>query len=521
MANVTKTVHKTTGDYSTVQSAVNDCSVYIQAGSWYKVEITDAADYNERVTSTGEVTTPTSSHYLWITAASGVKHSGVAGTGHARIVSNWSNGVYTPLTIGTDYTRVSDLEIDQQDGTQSGKGGVSVEADNVLIERCVIVCSGAQTGSAVGVWLYNVAASVSIDNCVVHGFGRAGIYMSNWEGSVTQTVNVDHCSVFDCGDAGQGESKGIGNYKSVTASTQTLTMYNNASAGIVNGPAYGSDGPTSTGFTVAGSHNLEDDTDELNAATDTTTNWVDASTGGITTTTTTASAWIVTNITGGSEDLDLVAATGAGSNLAVTGGTDRQGSEADSRADYSTDIAGNTRPTSNVDVGAFQISTASGTSANAEAASVTVTANAAAVAAGVSATAASVTATANDATATTVDYVTANAEAASVTVTANDATVTVSGSANANAETATVTATAYNASVTATATAEAATVTATAQTASTALTVSAEAATVTVTAYAVSSGAVRSTIERFDPVADTITFDPVADTISFDAAREV
>ena len=196
--------------------------------------------------------------------------------------------------------------------------------------------------------------SLSIDNTVVTGASSQLILMSGEASAdITFTLNLDHVTAHDSTFQPVAVS--------ATATTgfthdYTINAYNSA---FVDTGAPITRSGTGTGtntVVVNGSHNLHTSASTVNGAlTDNTTDWVDASAGGITTDPTTANAIIVTDLTAGSENLALVKPT-TGDNLALDAGS--YATEPDSRQDFSRDIRGRARYATNVDIGAFQLTTA-------------------------------------------------------------------------------------------------------------------------------------------------------------------
>ena len=355
MADVTKSIKKTGGDYSTVQAAIDAYSTQADTG-WYKCEIQDSEEYVEDITINESVSSPSSTHYIWLTAHPDNRHSGVAGTGHARLKQN---SIFN-IRVYDSYTRIDWLDI-TNDRTADYTQGVSINAttvNSVLVSYCILRNSGGHVLGHNAIQNLNRAGTMYVDNCVIYGWGRAGVFLGN-STNVTSSIDVDHCTVYDCGRTGDGASGAI-RMVGDTGDTRTITAYNTIGCGTNGSYTDFSDGNSDTSRLVPsgtvtwnGSHNLHTSSLTDVDGTDNTTNWQDASSGGATTTTTTANAVIFSNLTSGSEDLTLVAATGAGSNLAVDNGTNRIGSEPDTRQDFSVDITGATRATTGVDLGAF------------------------------------------------------------------------------------------------------------------------------------------------------------------------
>ena len=340
MADTTVSVKQDgTGDYTTIGSAV--AAANVSSGYW-KIEIQDSNTYNETVAISTASTT--SSNYVWLTVASSHRHQGVSATsGHALL----SSSSY-PLTLNSDYARVEYLEIF---GTGTTALRVQNGCDNGLVSRCVM-----STSSNANVAYIFPIGTFSMDNCVVHGgtYNTVQVYAAN-----DVDLNIDFCTIVGGTDhALRAEPPG----------TNTLAsrsdIYNTAldPSGNTSIITTGWSGSGNGSWTHNGSHNAWDtDTSNFGSASGSYTNSQDISSGGVTTTTTTANAMIVTSTTGNG-NYTPVEATGSGSNLVLGNGTNRQGSEPDSRQDFSTDIRGAARPTSagKIDIGAFQITTVPG-----------------------------------------------------------------------------------------------------------------------------------------------------------------
>jgi hypothetical protein len=342
MADTTVTVRTDgTGDYTTITAAVAASDV---SSGYYKIEIDDSSVYSAAVNLSPATGTPTSSNYMWLTVSDGNRHAGVAGTGHASVNVAGTQA----LQLSSDYARVEYLEIET-----GSFNCIFVTADNVLISRCILHDSPYRG-------FYTAAStSFSVDNSLIYGNAR-GLW-SFTGNSITRTGNFDYCTIVDNAGVNNTETN-VYLQANGSSGYQTLNFYNVALGGgyaqdIVVGGSY------TANVTHGGSNNAWDtDTSQFGSSTYSYTSSQDISSGGVTTTTTTANAMIVTDLTPGSENYTPVSATGAGSNLLLGNGSNRQGSEPDSRQDFSTDIRGKARPTTagKIDIGAFQITTAAG-----------------------------------------------------------------------------------------------------------------------------------------------------------------
>jgi len=354
MAN-TRTVGAAGKDHTTISSAV----------SWFQsnhdfdtdgigtISIEDNAEYNENVSITGLSGTISSTAYLKITVAEANRHSGVAGTGHARVRGS-SNGSHV-FTVSEDFTVIEHLEI-QQDSTGGSDEGIRVTSniDDVLISRCIIWSDSAATDTD-GVYAGNWGVSASVDNCIIYGFNRAGIHAQFYSGAGTQTWDIDNCTIYDCGaDDSPGDGGIVNNTSAGGGATVVMNVYNTAvlDCNGVNAKDYASiTGGTNT---WTGTHNADTDGSltTVGIATSAQQNLTTSDT-----TQSTGSYFVVNSLTAGSEDFLLL--DDAAGNKAYGNATNRVGSEPDSRQDFSLDIAGNTRSTTSPspDIGASEYTT--------------------------------------------------------------------------------------------------------------------------------------------------------------------
>jgi len=365
MADVTKSVIAAGGgDYTTIQAAINAADV---STGYYKVEVQDNSEYAETLTISSATGTPTAANYVWLTAAPANTHAVVSGPGHARVKSGSSSANVITLS-NLSYTRVENLEFhNTSTGYDKHAFAIINPSNNILVSRCIIRSTGLGDHQYGLVCTYD--GSVSVDNCVIYSTSYFGLGIYGYSSvAKPQTMNVDHCTVWDAGHTINAQSAAVRIQHAGALNTSTLNIYNSIGIGTGSSQTDWTDGSTSSravappGTTTwNGSHNATGSVLTDIDATNNITNWQDASSGGATTVTTTANAVIFNNLTAGLEDLTLVAATGAGSNLAMATGTYRLGLEPDPRQDFSIDIAGKVRPATNVDVGAFQLSSADGT----------------------------------------------------------------------------------------------------------------------------------------------------------------
>jgi len=344
----------------------------------WKGVIMDASAFDERVVISSTNGTRSSSSYQWLTVDPSVRHAGVpGGTNYARLDSSAMSRV---IQIQDDYFRLSNLEII---GTATDSGGstilsaVAVEANNVLVEKCMIWQKNGQSYSTTreyyGISTFGMGQGevLSIDNCLIFGWSKAGIMDRDGD---ALTLNIDYCTVCLNGD-GDLYSSYTGNlgtsFSSGTHSTYNL--YNNCFAGL-GGVFHGqtrngsldwevyNQSNTSTGD-YAGSHNGVTSSGLVEIGTENNSNsmsnWVYAA-GGVSTSTA-STAFIFTDLTFDANDdpssIDFTPVNHA-NNALLSAGTNRIGSEPDSRQDFAVDLAGNTRSESNTDLGAIVLVTA-------------------------------------------------------------------------------------------------------------------------------------------------------------------
>ena len=330
----------------------------------WKGVISDNSEYNENVTMSA-AGTPSITTYLYLTVAAANRHSGVAGTGHARIRGD--TNALDVITMSSDFTRVEWLEI-KQDATATGDAGIWVDTsvEDVLIEYCIIWDDSS--GFKDGISFQEGSAdpmSGSVSNCIIYGFMRAIIRCRNQSGNVsTIDVNVDHCTLRHKTGSSDVLRGALSSSVLDASDVNTINVYNTigyTEDGVIE--AFADMNATDRGAPVGtaiwnGSHNLAGDqgtNDEIDG-TDNTSDWQFATDGDSETTQDSGAFIVFKDIGTGTEDFTLL--DGAVGNLAVGNGTNRIGSEPDARQDFSIDITGNVRAQSNVDIGAHNFSQA-------------------------------------------------------------------------------------------------------------------------------------------------------------------
>ncbi len=359
MAVTTKTIKKTGGDYSTVASW--EAAAPSLGTDIWKGVISDNEEYNESVIMSA-AGTPSITSYLWLTTDPANRHSGVAGTGHGRIRASDGNHV---LTVSTDYTRIDWLEI-QQDGSGSSDEAIRIgnNTQTVLVSYCIL-WTDTGTADQDGIHIPQGGnGGVSVDNCILYGWRRTGFFLHQPNSVAVRTniINIDHCSFYDIGATSEPYSAAVFIRSANGSHTITISLYNVWAGSIQGGYEAFADGslfetrntPSGT-VTWNGSNNSKGYTGTADIdGTNNITSWQEATDGVVAVSKSTGSWIVVNNITASSEDLTLL--DSAAGNLVAGNGVDRQGSEPDSRQDFSIDITGGYRSKSRVDIGAHNVS---------------------------------------------------------------------------------------------------------------------------------------------------------------------
>jgi len=330
----------------------------------YKGIVSTNDEFNENVTLTGGTGTPSITSYLWLTTNPANRHSGVAGTGHGRIRGN-TNGSHV-INVDAPFTRIDWLEI-QQDSTGGSDEGIRVLADrdDVLIDYCII-WTDTDTANQDGVYMGTYSVSnLRVSNTIIYGFPRSQINLqnSNQTTNYTQILDADHCTLYhDSASGASANERGAIHVRSQrSTSTATVGVYNTIGyMEYLTQEPFVDRGGTERGVPVGtvtwnGSNNLRGDqgTGAEIDGTNNTTSWQSATNGKSGTTQSSGSYVVFSDITVATYDFTLL--DNAAGNLAAGNGTDRQGSEPDTRQDFSVDITGVARSTTTIDIGAHNV----------------------------------------------------------------------------------------------------------------------------------------------------------------------
>lgn len=328
-----------TGDYATIAAWEADSDIL--TGFW-RGELIDPDEYAGGVTFSGSNGTPSSTNYVWLDVAPNVRHSGKSGTGHARVRSS-STGAHV-FIIGEQYVRIENIEI-RQDSTGASDEGIRLlnGSDNALISRCII-WTNRNVSDQDGIYSGNSAINVSVDNCVIYGWRRAGIHAQNHSSfsASTQNWNIDFCTISNCGDANEFESGAVNSRTGYSGSINNLNIYN--TAGLATRSSFDDFSVFSTAGTTnwAGTNNASSD-GSLTARGFAVDGWENVTL--IDTSQSSGSFFVVNDLTMNFSADDYQLLDDNAGNIAYGNGVDRVGSEPDSRQDFSLDIVGNLRST--------------------------------------------------------------------------------------------------------------------------------------------------------------------------------
>lgn len=177
-ATNTYTIGTTGRNYSTIQAweDARDAGTDIEKGECY----------NDSAFTAGVIidgTTGDADSYMWLTVASGNRHSGTAATG----VKIDMGGTGTVITTGDDYTIVEWLEITDFGSSYGHSEGVLINAGNNIIRNNII---HDEVSDNRGLAIYVRASANTIYNNIIYGgdvsgsFNYGGIYFTYCYGSV-------------------------------------------------------------------------------------------------------------------------------------------------------------------------------------------------------------------------------------------------------------------------------------------------------------------------------------------------
>ena len=153
-------------------------------------------------------------HFMWLTAAEGARHKGVAGTG---VVLDGRDRTRTGIIVEDDYTRIDGIEL-KRFGHWLVPAAVTVRgAMGVVLERLIIhdFDTDRRRHETYGI-KGGVYSSFTVRNCIIYDGGTAGIVARRR----TADVEVENCTIY--GMRGRGVDESLGYVSAVN----TLSMGN-------------------------------------------------------------------------------------------------------------------------------------------------------------------------------------------------------------------------------------------------------------------------------------------------------
>jgi hypothetical protein len=164
----------------------------------------------------GSITDET--HFLWLTAAEGHRHYGVAGEG---VVLDGRNRTMMGIRIHDDFTRIDGLELKRFRRFHGAAAVVVGRARNVVLEQLLIHDFDSRwygvtgirgmpksdftvrnsiiyDGGSAGIWSVSPRSTATIENCTIHGMNGRGIDEGRGYFTVVNTISMDNeCADFD------------------------------------------------------------------------------------------------------------------------------------------------------------------------------------------------------------------------------------------------------------------------------------------------------------------------------------
>lgn len=155
-----------------------------------------------------------SEHFMWLTAAEGARHKGVAGTG---VVLDGRDRTRTGIIVEDDYTRIDGIELKRfghwlVPAAVTVRGAMGVVLDGLIIHDFDTDRRRHETYGIKG----GVYSSFTVRNCIIYGGGTAGIVARRR----TADVEVENCTIY--GMRGRGVEESLGHVSAIN----TLSMGN-------------------------------------------------------------------------------------------------------------------------------------------------------------------------------------------------------------------------------------------------------------------------------------------------------
>jgi hypothetical protein len=221
VANATKTVKSSGGDYTSLNAALaglsgnltTNCAGTGGAGI-LTIECYAMADTTAASTGTGYTTS--ADYYINITVPTAERHSGVWDTNKYYLSVNVSN--YAALEVYENYTRMTGLQVAVNGTNDDDRSGIRIDgAGNCLIDQSIIrrlssshICQGIRFGNASSLYC-------DIRNTYIYGFNVGAWYAGISCDDTSSNIKIQNCTI-------------SGNYYGINGNSHVVTncaVFNN------------------------------------------------------------------------------------------------------------------------------------------------------------------------------------------------------------------------------------------------------------------------------------------------------
>lgn len=179
------TIKQSAGDFSTIASAMADAGTV--SGDTFTIEGSWTVDDTAAVTVSDPNLTVTTD------ASSKVDPTDLASPSHYRLRHA---GGSTCISIGDNNFNIDGVEINQASTTTAGAKGIrwniSGATSLLTVKNCVLWATVEYTQQD-GIY-YSLSGILNIENCILFGFGRAGLHLQNGSEVRTTIFNVNSCT---------------------------------------------------------------------------------------------------------------------------------------------------------------------------------------------------------------------------------------------------------------------------------------------------------------------------------------
>ena len=178
---------------------------------------------------------------IWIRTDSDARHNGWYNTSddHYRLEVTGAHAI----TVQDFRTTIDGLAISQDEDTGTSHEGIRVAINSTTqptkIKNTIIRATNAQTNQD-GIHASLNSALIELENVIIYGFARGGVYLQAYTGAYTQQLDMAGCTIFGNGQLNETDS---GNISTYTNGSSTFIV--NAHSCIVMDPGNGNDWETS------------------------------------------------------------------------------------------------------------------------------------------------------------------------------------------------------------------------------------------------------------------------------------